>query len=75
VNNPLKLLSSSLPILALTLIPASSFTKDQIRSSGATNLPDLLRRVPGFDVYEMKPSFPLGKELARLVSFYLRGSF
>jgi iron complex outermembrane receptor protein len=35
------------------------FTKDQIRSSGATNLPDLLRRVPGFDVYEMKPSFPL----------------
>lgn len=35
------------------------FTRSQIRDSGATTLPDLLRRVPGFDVYEVKPSFPL----------------
>jgi len=35
------------------------FTREQIMTSGATNLADLLRRVPGFDVYEMKPSFPL----------------
>jgi outer membrane receptor protein involved in Fe transport len=35
------------------------FTKEQIRHSGANTLHDLLRRVPGFDVYEMKPSFPL----------------
>ncbi len=35
------------------------FTREDILSAGATNLPDLLRRVPGFDVYELKPSFPL----------------
>jgi len=35
------------------------FTREDILASGATNLPDLLRRVPGFDVYELKPSFPL----------------
>jgi outer membrane receptor for ferrienterochelin and colicin len=35
------------------------FTREDIRASGATSLSDLLRRVPGFDVYEMKPSFPL----------------
>jgi len=35
------------------------FTKEQIRSSGANTLHDLLRRVPGFDVYELKASCPL----------------
>ena len=35
------------------------FTKEQIRSSGASSLYDLLRRVPGFDVYEVKPSYPI----------------
>jgi iron complex outermembrane receptor protein len=35
------------------------FTRDQIRSSGATEIVDILRRVPGFDVYELKPSYPL----------------
>jgi len=35
------------------------FTKEQIRSSGANSLYDLLRRVPGFDVYEVKPSYPI----------------
>ena len=35
------------------------FTKEQIRSSGANSLYDLLRRVPGFDVYEAKPSYPI----------------
>jgi iron complex outermembrane receptor protein len=35
------------------------FTREEIRTSGATVLWDLLRRVPGFDVYEMKPSLPL----------------
>jgi iron complex outermembrane receptor protein len=35
------------------------FTKEQIRSSGANSLHDLLRRVPGFDVYELKASCPL----------------
>jgi len=34
-------------------------TKEEIRSSGANSVADLLRRVPGLDVYEMKPSFPL----------------
>ncbi len=37
----------------------SVFTREDIRSSGATTVADFLRRVPGFDVYEMKPSFPL----------------
>ncbi len=35
------------------------FTREQIRSSGANTLHDLLRRVPGFDVYELKASCPL----------------
>jgi iron complex outermembrane receptor protein len=35
------------------------FTREDIQSSGASNLTDLLRRVPGFDVYELKPSYPL----------------
>jgi iron complex outermembrane receptor protein len=35
------------------------FTRDDIRASGARDLADLLRRVPGFDVYRLKPSFPL----------------
>ena len=35
------------------------FTREDIRTSGATVVSDLLRRVPGFDVYEMKPSLPL----------------
>ncbi len=34
-------------------------TREDIQASGATSLVDLLRRVPGFDVYDMKPSFPL----------------
>jgi iron complex outermembrane receptor protein len=34
-------------------------TRDDIRSSGAATLSDLLRRVPGFDVYEAKCSYPL----------------
>ncbi len=37
----------------------SVITREEILASGATNLPDLLRRVPGMDVYEMKPTFPL----------------
>ncbi len=35
------------------------FTREDIRASGAYNLPDLLRRVPGFDIYSMKPSYSL----------------
>jgi outer membrane receptor for Fe3+-dicitrate len=35
------------------------FSREDIQSSGATTLTDLLRRVPGFDVYELKPSYPL----------------
>jgi outer membrane receptor for ferrienterochelin and colicin len=35
------------------------FTREQIRASGAMNIPDLLRRVPGFDVYEIKAAIPL----------------
>ena len=34
-------------------------TREDIRDSGAQTFQDLLRRVPGFDVYEMKPSFPI----------------
>jgi len=37
----------------------SVLTREDIQSSGATTLTDLLRRVPGFDVYELKPSYPL----------------
>ena len=37
----------------------SVFTREDLRSSGAATLTDFLRRVPGFDVYEMKPSFPV----------------
>jgi iron complex outermembrane receptor protein len=37
----------------------SVFTREDIRSSGASTVSDFLRRVPGFDVYEMKPSFPV----------------
>jgi len=39
--------------------PATVLTREDIQASGADNLADLLRRVPGFDVYELKPSFPL----------------
>jgi len=35
------------------------FTREDIIASGATTLVDLLRRVPGFDIYEVKPFFPL----------------
>jgi len=35
------------------------FTREDIVASGATSLLDLLRRVPGFDIYEVKPFFPL----------------
>ncbi|MFC1654584.1 TonB-dependent receptor plug domain-containing protein [Myxococcota bacterium] len=38
---------------------ASVYTREDIRSSGATTLADFLRRVPGFDVYSVKPSYPL----------------
>jgi iron complex outermembrane receptor protein len=38
---------------------ASVYTRDDIRSSGATTLADFLRRVPGFDVYRLKSSYPL----------------
>jgi outer membrane receptor protein involved in Fe transport len=37
----------------------SVYTRQEIRSSGAVSLVDFLRRVPGFDVYELKPSYPL----------------
>ncbi len=37
----------------------SVFTRKDVRSSGAATLTDFLRRVPGFDVYEMKASFPV----------------
>ncbi len=35
------------------------FTREDIRASGADDLPDLLRRVPGFDIYRVKPGYPL----------------
>jgi outer membrane receptor protein involved in Fe transport len=35
------------------------FTREDIRYAGVTRLADLLRRVPGFDVYQMKDSWPL----------------
>ena len=35
------------------------FTRDDIRYAGITRITDLLRRVPGFDVYQMKASWPL----------------
>ncbi len=35
------------------------FTREQIHSSGANTLYDLLRQVPGLDVYEAKPSYPI----------------
>jgi outer membrane receptor protein involved in Fe transport len=37
----------------------TTLTKEEIRASGATTLPDLLRRVPGFDIYSVKPSYTL----------------
>jgi len=33
--------------------------REDIRSSGATSITDLLRRIPGFDIYELKVSNPL----------------
>ena len=38
---------------------ASVYTREDIQSSGATTLADFLRRVPGFDVYRLKSSYPL----------------
>ncbi len=35
------------------------FTREDIRYAGITRIADLLRRVPGFDVYQMKGSWPL----------------
>ncbi len=35
------------------------FTREDIRYAGVTRLADLLRRVPGFDIYQMKSSWPL----------------
>jgi iron complex outermembrane recepter protein len=42
----------------LAKVPAAIFviTKDDIYRSGATNLPDLLRMVPGMDVAQINPS-------------------
>lgn len=37
----------------------SVYTREDIRSSGATDLAGFLRRVPGFDIYRLKPSWPL----------------
>jgi iron complex outermembrane receptor protein len=34
-------------------------TREDIRTSGATTLADVLRRVPGLDVYDAKASYPL----------------
>ena len=36
----------------------SVYSREQILSSGATNLPDFLRRIPGFDVFETKGAIP-----------------
>ena len=36
----------------------SVYSREQIQSSGATNLADFLRRIPGFDVFETKGSIP-----------------
>ena len=38
---------------------ASVYNREDIQSSGATTLADFLRRVPGFDVYRLKSSYPL----------------
>jgi iron complex outermembrane receptor protein len=35
------------------------FTREDIRYAGVSRLADLLRRVPGFDIYQMKNSWPL----------------
>jgi outer membrane receptor protein involved in Fe transport len=34
-------------------------TREDIHTSGATNMGDLLRRIPGFDVYMLKDSYPV----------------
>jgi iron complex outermembrane receptor protein len=34
-------------------------TREDIHSSGANLVPDLLRRIPGFDVYNLKTAYPL----------------
>ncbi len=41
----------------LSKVPAAIFviTKEDIRRSGATNIPDLLRMVPGLDVAQINP--------------------
>jgi len=45
-------------------------TKDEIRTSGANEFHDLLRRVPGMDVFDMKTYYPLlgARALAGLFS-------
>jgi len=49
------------------------FTREQIRSSGAIELVDILRRVPGFDVYELKPSSrPSTRNSTRLLDSSVR---
>jgi iron complex outermembrane receptor protein len=35
------------------------YTREDILVSGARSLPEFLRRVPGFDIYRLKPSYPL----------------
>jgi outer membrane receptor protein involved in Fe transport len=37
----------------------SVYTREDLRSSGATDLADFLRRVPGLDIYRLKPGWPL----------------
>ncbi len=37
----------------------SVYTREEILASGAPTIADFLRRVPGLDVYELKPSYPL----------------
>jgi outer membrane receptor for ferrienterochelin and colicin len=51
--------SRRLQLLEESPSAVSVYTREDIRSSGATDLADFLRRVPGFDIYRMKPSWPL----------------
>jgi len=37
----------------------SVYTREEILASGAPTIVDFLRRVPGLDIYELKPSYPL----------------
>jgi outer membrane cobalamin receptor len=50
--------SRRIQLLAESPSAVTVFTRKEILSSGASDLPGLLRRVPGFDVYRIKPSSP-----------------